>query len=281
MLGVAAAARAAEHVAGSTTRALVLAFVLVLAAGLVEGACIGLAQSFLLRRLVPRLRVANFIGMTVLAAGLGWTVGSLPMLRAGEGLAGSGPPLTLLAIAGLGFGAALGGLLGICQRAVLLKLTRHSGRWVVGSVVAWAVAMAVIMLGASTAAADWPLLLVLAWAALTGTLAGGVVGALLGWLAPSLDGAAPANRVVLGLLQSRDAGPPGTGRRRPPAQGPAHGPGDRAPGDVRGPSRRPRGGGGQCPAQAVVAQSRSRRNGRARGEAQGCLPRTSPRSSSG
>jgi hypothetical protein len=201
MVAAAGAARAAEPLVGSSTRALVTAYSLILGAGLVEGACVGLAQGFGLRRLVPRLPVRAFVGMTVLAAGVGWAAGSLPSLRSNDGPASAGPSLALLAVAGVCFGAVMGVFLGWCQRVVLRRATRHSGRWVMGSGVAWALAMAVLMVGASTPTADWPLIVVLAWAALTGALAGALLGAVLGWFAPSLDGTAPANRLVLALLR--------------------------------------------------------------------------------
>jgi hypothetical protein len=63
--------------------------------------------------------------------------------------------------------------------------------------------MAVIFLGATTPAADWPLASVVALGTGTGLAAGAVLGLVTGWFLPTLAGPSPLNRAVLAILTSR------------------------------------------------------------------------------
>jgi F420H(2)-dependent quinone reductase len=58
-----------------------------------------------------------------------------------------------------------------------------------------------MMLGATAPSVGWPTVATLCWAGLTGLVAGATLGAVLGWFAPSLQGVAPHNRVVLAMLR--------------------------------------------------------------------------------
>ena len=71
------------------------------------------------------------------------------------------------------------------------------------SALAWAPAMAVVFVGASTPSAVWSTGQVALTGALTGATAGAVLGLVSGLLMPSLLGPSTPNRVVLALLGSR------------------------------------------------------------------------------
>jgi deazaflavin-dependent oxidoreductase (nitroreductase family) len=103
-------------------------------------------------------------------------------------------------VAGAGVGVLTGGLLGAAQAATFPRGARRSA-WVAANLAGWAVAMALVMVGAGTPSAGWPPGTVLAWAALTGATAGALLGACLGWFAPSLTGPPVHNRVALAVLR--------------------------------------------------------------------------------
>lgn len=181
----AAASRAAD---GLVDRAggLVLAWLVVLAAGVAEGTALGVAQARALRRDAPLLRTVRFVVATVLVAGVGWSLGTLPSLLAtDEGAEGPVWPLLLLAGAGLGLG--MGAALGAAQAWTMRAAVGRPGVWVLASAVAWVLAMAVIMVGAGTPGEEWSIPVVLAWACGTGLLGGAVLGGLLSLAVPRLE----------------------------------------------------------------------------------------------
>jgi hypothetical protein len=96
----------------------------------------------------------------------------------------------------------MGTVLGAAQASVLRTHVRHPWRWVGASAAAWAPAMAVIFLGATAPGADWSGPLVAALGAVTGLLAGSVLGLVTWWFLPSLDGPPARDRIVSGLLRS-------------------------------------------------------------------------------
>jgi len=96
----------------------------------------------------------------------------------------------------------MGAALGAAQALVLRGHVAHPWRWVGANAVAWAPAMAVIFLGASTPGADWPVAAVARLGAVTGLAAGTVLGLASGWFLPSLAGSSPHSRVVLAVLGS-------------------------------------------------------------------------------
>jgi hypothetical protein len=201
MTCAAAAAHGADQLLDVRTGTrLGLAWMLVLSAGLVEGLALGVAQSTLLRRILPRLRAGRYVVVTLAVAGIGWAAGSVPSLSS-TGEADQQPSWFLLGLAGAGMGLVLGTLLGTAQGLVLRPVAPHWLVWPAAGCVGWTGAMTLLMLGASAPSASWGLAAVLAWAALTGAAAGAVLGAVLGWSAGSLTGPPVGNRILLGLLQ--------------------------------------------------------------------------------
>lgn len=148
---------------------------LILAGGLVEGIALGGAQA-----LAAKLRPVRWIGATVAAALIGYGLSLLAQGAAagGEG-AGHGaaaePGILMALFAGAGLGLFMGALFGWLQSLALPAGLSKPG-WIVRNIVGWAGAMAIIMLGASLAGADWPLFRVALLGAVSGAGAGGLLG---------------------------------------------------------------------------------------------------------
>jgi len=177
-----------------------LALVVVVAGGLVEGIALGTLQGGVLASRWPGLRWLAYGLVTVAIAGVGWAGASAPGVLAGDDDAAAGPPLGLIVLGALGIGVVMGPVLGAAQALVLRGLVAHPWRWVVANTAAWPPAMAVIFVGASTAGADWPTPVVSAYGAITGLLAGSVLGLVSGAWLEALDGPPVVNRLVLFLV---------------------------------------------------------------------------------
>jgi hypothetical protein len=204
MTAAASAAKVSQALVGEPVggREATLALSLVVAGGLVEGVALGGLQAAGLQRLVPGLDRRRWLLATTAVAGLGWAAASAPAALSGAG-DGSVPPLLFVLVGALGLGVVMGAVLGAVQATVLRGRVLHPWRWVGASATAWAPAMAVIFLGATAPGADWSGPGVAALGAVTGLVAGTVLGLVSGWFLPTLDGPSGHNRLVLGLLKSR------------------------------------------------------------------------------
>lgn len=147
------------------------------AVGAVEGAALAGFQWRVLRARLPRLRVGEWVGVTVAVAVAGWIVGMMPSLFINQGTAAQeepGLPLVLLLAAAVGGGAGL--CFGGAQWFILRRHAERAGRWIWIHVPAWGLAMSAIFLGASLPASGssgW-------FIALTGASGGLLGGVLLG-----------------------------------------------------------------------------------------------------
>jgi hypothetical protein len=194
MTAAATAAKTSQALVGEpgNGREVALALSLVVAGGLVEGVALGSLQAAGLGRLLPDLNRRAWLLVTVLVAGLGWAAASAPSALSGDD-GGVVPPLLLILGGALVLGAMMGAVLGAAQASLLRPHVRHPWRWVGANAAAWAPAMAVIFLGATAPGADWPGPVVVALGAVTGLLAGSVLGVVTWWFLPTLDGSpAPA-----------------------------------------------------------------------------------------
>jgi hypothetical protein len=199
-VGMAASAGAAR--AASST-GVVTGFLFILAGGLVEGTGLGLLQATVLRDRLGGRRTPWLL-VTVLVAGVGWAAGSAPAALSGDD-SGSPPPLGSVLLGAAAMGLVMGAVLGAAQAGALRGHARHPWRWCAANACGWAVAMPVVFLGATTAGAGWPWLLVVGYGALTGAVAGTALGAVTGAWLPSLDGAPVLHRAILGYLTLRRA----------------------------------------------------------------------------
>jgi len=190
MTAAAAAARTGDRLVGTptTTRDSATLISLAVAGGVVEALALGAATAGPLRRLAPTLPRRRWIAVTTAVAGLSWAAGMVPAaLPVQDGASSAGSPALGLILAGaLAIGLGTGALLGAAQAFVLRTHVRHPWRWCAASTAAWPLPMAVIFAGASTPDPTWPTWQVLLLAAATGTVAGTLLGLVLGRLAPTL-----------------------------------------------------------------------------------------------
>ncbi len=127
----------------------VVALVVMVAAGTLEGASLGYFQWRLLHRWLPGLPARSYVGATVAVAAGGWLLGmSMPLVATLAGAAAApsaaatqGPSAPLVALFAAGFGAAAGALFGLAQARVLARQVRGTGAWVVGNLVGWALGL--------------------------------------------------------------------------------------------------------------------------------------------
>ncbi|HSK28156.1 MAG TPA: hypothetical protein VK894_14700, partial [Jiangellales bacterium] len=170
----------------------------------------------LLSAWLPALPRSPFVLATVVVAVSGWVLGSLPSAlisaaEAGEAAQAGGtvtaePPLILLAAVFALGGAVAGAAFGGAQAVVLRRHVARPRRWVAANVVAWAIGVTVITVGATVVPAGWPVAGLAAYGAVVGLLAGLVVGAVTGYALPGLQDTGPRarrrqDRLVLGVLR--------------------------------------------------------------------------------
>lgn len=130
--------------------------VLLVLAGVGEGAVLGWAQSRMLRRELPELRTGDWIGATAAGAGVAWTIGMLPSTFGGQSLELWRPLLiTLGVLAGL----ALLATIGFAQWLVLRRHVDRSGVWVVANALAWIAGLVVVFTAIGVAPGDSPVLI--------------------------------------------------------------------------------------------------------------------------
>lgn len=168
MTASASAARASEGLPGYAALAIVVA------GGLIEGTALGVLQGAWLARRFPGLSHLGWIVATVLIAGLGWALASAPAVLSDPDGGEPGPVIIVVMAAGLGL--AMGALLGAGQALVLRHHVRHPWRWIWISALAWAPAMVVIFAGATVPDGSWPRAAVIVLGALTGVVAGAILG---------------------------------------------------------------------------------------------------------
>ena len=116
---------------------------LLVAAGVIEGAVLGAAQCVVLRRTIPRLHAAEWIAVTALAAGFAWAIALLTVHYS--------EPLRMLPAAVLFPVAAVAGMgvllsIGIGQWFVLRRHLDDASRWVWSTAMAWCAGLIVFTL---------------------------------------------------------------------------------------------------------------------------------------
>ncbi|MBD8024268.1 hypothetical protein [Microbacterium gallinarum] len=112
-------------------------FYAMLAAGALEGAVLGAAQSVVLRRRLPRLRVTAWVLLTASGATVAYGAGMLA--SAATDFAGW-PGVLKVGVVGASAGAVLFSL-GTAQWLELRRHVRGAGWWVVGTAAAWTLAL--------------------------------------------------------------------------------------------------------------------------------------------
>ena len=197
-LGMTAAAAAAT--AGQAL-GVAAALSLVVAGGLVEGLALGWFQSRVLKASAPGLRRNRYVAATVLVAGLGWAAASAPAALSSGG-DDQQPGMLVVALSAAGLGLLAGIALGAVQAVALRGAVSHPWRWVSVNAAGWPPAMVAIFVGATIPSSDWSTWSVVLLGAVSGAVAGGLLGVVSRWFLPSLNGASGFDRVVLALLAS-------------------------------------------------------------------------------
>ena len=146
------------------------------AVGAVEGGALAALQWRVMRDRLPRLRVGEWVLVTVGVAVIGWIVGMTPSLFLSEPASATSGEPGLAAV--LSMAAAAGGGAGFCfgaaQWFILRRHAERASRWIWVHIPAWALAMAAIFLGASLPTAQW-----VWWQVTLSGVAGGVLGGLV------------------------------------------------------------------------------------------------------
>jgi hypothetical protein len=144
-----AAAGAALAVAGASDLVLVIALT---AAGAAEGAAVGGAQAWVLRRHAAPISTRAWVAATAGAAAFAWAVG---MGGAAAASAEIAPSAVLLAVLVPAWIAALLAM-GVAQWLVMRRRVTGSGRWVWVTSGAWLVGVAIPVTALSVAPSSWP-----------------------------------------------------------------------------------------------------------------------------
>jgi hypothetical protein len=163
-------------IAGSFELAQGAMFVVLVLAGAIEGAILGLAQWLALRRYLPGVRRRDWVIATALAATVAWIIGMLPSTF--ESMATLAPVLLSVGATVLGgvFLLSIGG----AQWFVLRHHVQQAGWWIVANAVAWPLGIAVPVVALSLAPDGTPLVIMIALGVVSGLLMGLVVGAVTG-----------------------------------------------------------------------------------------------------
>lgn len=207
-IGMTAAASAsviagAAAATSSGASAVAISLAIVVLGGLVEGAALAFLPPIALVAWRADFRRRAWIGATVVVAGLGWALASLPSaLASPTGADAEEPPAALVLLGAAGLGLVMGLALGAAQVPAFRGAVRRPWRWVGVSAAAWTPTMVVIFVGATLPDASWPTGAIVAIGPVTGALAGAVLGAISGPLMPVLEGSSVSGRVTLGILGS-------------------------------------------------------------------------------
>jgi hypothetical protein len=169
------------------TRAAILlgALFVVVVGSLFEGALVGYAQAQVLAPRLPRLRRHRWVWATLLGAGVAWLLGLLPAtvgdLLDHEGLAEEPSSGFMLLGAALS-GAVLGAVLALPQWKVLRHFVKGAWRWLPANAAAWSIGMTIVFAGMDRLAWAGGIAGVADGVFLVCAMAGGVVGAVHGWV---------------------------------------------------------------------------------------------------
>lgn len=184
----AAATALVSQAAGGLIDTLMNAMMVV--AGAVEGAAVGFAQWFVLRRFITTLKRSSWIWATIVGSVIAWLV-MMPLGQFGANYIRPGAPESTFILSGPIFGLFLGAILGVAQWTVLRRFVPHSATWIAANALAWSVGMFIVFGGASLPQAGTLPAVTVITVLLTGIAAGPAVGIIHG-------------QVMIRLLAGRD-----------------------------------------------------------------------------
>lgn len=157
-----------------------LALSVMLLAGVAEGALIGLFQWRILRKLLPGITAKSWLGITILAAVIGWGLGMMPAtwLEQQATQPTESSLLWQMVAGGIGTGLVVGALFGLMQNMVLKHFVANQWQWPLYNMLGWGLAMEWIVLGAIFVDPSWPLPATIAVTAIAGGLGGLTLGGI-------------------------------------------------------------------------------------------------------
>lgn len=172
----AGAAWTIEKMVGSVAALAMLNVMVMVLAGVVEGAVLGFAQWLVLRRYIQNMARREWVLATALAAGVAWTIGMLPSTL--------GDLATLIPMVLVGGAVLLGAVfvasIGFAQWLVLRRYIQNAGWWVLANAVAWPLGVAVPFIGLAMVPEGAHVVVWVVVGVVSGLLMGVVVGAITG-----------------------------------------------------------------------------------------------------
>jgi MFS family permease len=145
---------------------------IMIGAGALEGAALGMAQQAVLGRWLESFSRRAWVLATSLGMAAGWALGTV--LTSGD--TPEQPNVGTMILYAVLMGAALGSVMGIASALVLRETSARLGPFVASSAVAWACAMVVSYFGANALPAGDYGPLALVFGLVTGAGMGGLVG---------------------------------------------------------------------------------------------------------
>jgi hypothetical protein len=163
----------------------ILAILIMVIAGVIEGTITGLFQWKVLRRKFERLPAKSWVGFTIAGAAVGWLLGMIPSTFLGNQPATSSVPMPEFSAAQVALFAALlgivlGAIFGTFQWIALRKHTLKASRWILANLLGWVPGLAFIFVGASIPTAETGLAVIVILGLASGLLGGLSVGAVTG-----------------------------------------------------------------------------------------------------
>lgn len=141
-------------------------------AGLGEGAVLGFAQWWVLRRYLPSLSGRAWVLATALAAGLAWIIGVTLSTLGSSARLSPAIVIALAVVLGIIFLLTMGG----AQWWVLRRHLARAGWWIAANAIAWPVGVLVPVIALSLVPDGTPL----GWIAVTGIVSGILMGVVVG-----------------------------------------------------------------------------------------------------
>jgi hypothetical protein len=163
----------------------ILAILIMILAGIIEGTITGLFQWSVLKKKFERLPSKSWVGFTIAGAAAGWLLGMLPSAFFYNGPSTSAVPTTELSVAQVALlapllGIILGAIFGTFQWLALRKHTLKASRWILANSLGWIPGLAFIFVGASMPTAETGLAVIVILGLISGLLGGLAVGGVTG-----------------------------------------------------------------------------------------------------
>jgi len=160
----------------------VLAVLVMISAGVLEGVITGYWQWLVLSRRFEGISAGSWLTLTALGAASGWFLGTLPSVYFARGISEALhlSRVLLVFFAALA-GMILGGLFGIFQWLELRRHSNQAGLWIPANALGWVLGLALIYFMVSLQNPGMSPAVVIGLGAIAGLSGGLVVGAVTGW----------------------------------------------------------------------------------------------------